>query len=84
MPQPHQDRGHITLTVVFICAAAAAAAVIVIYFYRTSGDRLAVPLSVPNFNNPLFINAKQSESDVDIDQLVENAEEENPQLVKIK
>ncbi|RVE62049.1 hypothetical protein OJAV_G00176930, partial [Oryzias javanicus] len=82
-PQPHQGRGHITLAVVVICSAAAVAAVIVIYFYNKSGDRPAVPLSIPNFNNPLFINGKQSESDADIDQLEENVEEENPQLLKI-
>uniref|UniRef100_A0A3P9IWG7 Mannose receptor, C type 1b n=1 Tax=Oryzias latipes TaxID=8090 RepID=A0A3P9IWG7_ORYLA len=83
VPQPHQARDHIALTVVFICAAAAVGAVIVIYVFRKSRHHLAVPLSMPNIINPLFISGKQLETDADVDQLVENAEE-NPQIVKVK
>uniref|UniRef100_A0A3P9LTA8 Mannose receptor, C type 1b n=1 Tax=Oryzias latipes TaxID=8090 RepID=A0A3P9LTA8_ORYLA len=83
VPQPHQARDHIALTVVVICAAAAVGAVIVIYVFRKSRHHLAVPPSMPNIINPLFFSGKQLETDADVDQLVENAKE-NPQVVKVK
>ncbi|KAF1383676.1 hypothetical protein PFLUV_G00134320 [Perca fluviatilis] len=73
-----QSRGHITMAVVLAITVIAIGAVIALFLFKKSGLHLPIPERLSTFDNPLFFNNEQSQSDlVDTNKLVVNAEEEN-------
>ncbi|XP_067462383.1 macrophage mannose receptor 1-like [Thunnus thynnus] len=75
----HHHRGYIASAIVLVTAGIALATVIAVFLSKKSGRRLPILDRLTAFDNPLFFNNVQSQPDlVDTNQLVENAEEANP------
>ncbi|KAM8728446.1 macrophage mannose receptor 1-like [Acanthopagrus schlegelii] len=78
-----QHPGHMTgLVVAVIIGLAIIGAVVAFFLFKKNGHRLPIPGKLTTFDNPLFFSNGQSQPDtVDTTQLVENAEEENPEPI---
>ena len=75
-------RGYIGLAIVLVTAGIVLGTVIALFLSKKSGRRLPILDKLTAFDNPLFFNNVQSQPDlVDTNQLVENAEEENPEPI---
>lgn len=73
---------HITGLVVAIIIGLAIIGAVVFFLFKKNGHRLPIPGKLTTFDNPLFFSNGQSQADtVDKTQLVENAEEENPEPI---
>ncbi|XP_019121793.1 macrophage mannose receptor 1 [Larimichthys crocea] len=78
-PELQRLRGHIILAVVLIITGLAMGTVIALFIFKKNSHRLPILERLTNFENPLF-RYSQSQPDVaDTSNLVENAEEENPE-----
>ncbi|XP_030257783.1 macrophage mannose receptor 1-like [Sparus aurata] len=77
-----QHPGHVTGVVVAVIIGLAIIGAVVFFLFKKNGHRLPIPGKLTTFDNPLFFSNGQSQADtVDKTQLVENAEEENPEPI---
>ena len=78
-----QHPGHVTgVVVAVIIGLAIIGAVVAFLLFKKNGHRLPIPGKLTTFDNPLFFSNGQSQADtVDTTQLVDNAEEENPEPI---
>uniref|UniRef100_A0A8C3ALH3 Mannose receptor, C type 1b n=1 Tax=Cyclopterus lumpus TaxID=8103 RepID=A0A8C3ALH3_CYCLU len=71
-----QSRGHNILVVVLVITVIAIGTAIALFLFKRFGRRLPIPEKLSTFDNPLFFNNERSQPDTN--ELVANAEEENP------
>lgn len=75
-------RGYIALVIVLVIAGIAMGTLIALFLSKKLGRRSPIIDKLTAFDNPLFFNNVQSKPDlVDTNNLVENAEEENPEPI---
>ncbi|XP_078029223.1 macrophage mannose receptor 1-like [Epinephelus lanceolatus] len=81
----HHQRGHIALAAVVVVMGLAMGVIVAFFICKKFNHRVPIPDMLTTFDNPLFFNNEQPPPDVaDTSILVENAKEDNSDLVVIE